>query len=140
MNISEQYQEVHRNSSPVRRVVDVSLAEVSGEDGLLVRLVYQGKLDTSGVSLLAFLLDKVLREDQPLQLGDLPISCPCRESFNEGISSSATINTQEMSQHHRNIELQTGGELPPRLYFVTGEYELPHLKQSTQRYQYSHLI
>ena len=63
MNISEQNQEVHRNSSPVRRVVDVSLAEVSGEDGLLVRLVYQGKLDTSGVSLLALLLDKVLRED-----------------------------------------------------------------------------
>ena len=73
MNVSEEYQEVHSDAPPVRRVVDVSLTEMPGESSLLVCLVYQGHFDSARPGLVCLLLDKVLREDEPLQLGDLAV-------------------------------------------------------------------
>ena len=80
MDVSEQYQEVHGNSPPVRRVVDVSLPEMPGESRLLVSLIYQGDLDSVRPGLLRLLLDKVLGEDESLQLGDLAVSGSCGNS------------------------------------------------------------
>ena len=74
MDVSEEYQEVHSDASPVRRVVDVSLPEMPGEGGLLVSLIYQGNFDSGSSGLLCLFLDKVLGEDESLQLGDLPVS------------------------------------------------------------------
>ena len=39
MNVSEEDEEVHGYSPPVRSVIDVSLTKVSGEQSLLVCLV-----------------------------------------------------------------------------------------------------
>ena len=80
MNVSEQYQEVHSDAPPVRRVVDVSLPEMPGEGGLLVSLIYQGNLHSGSPGLLGLLLDKVLGEDESLQLGDLAVRGSCGNS------------------------------------------------------------
>ena len=74
MDVSEEYQEVHSDASPVRRVVDVSLPEMPGEGGLLVSLIDQGNFDSGSSGLLCLLLHKVLGEDESLQLGDLAVS------------------------------------------------------------------
>ena len=60
MDVSEEYQEVHSDAPPVRRVVDVSLPEMPGEGGLFVSLIYQGNLHSGRPSLLCLLLDEVL--------------------------------------------------------------------------------
>ena len=80
MDVSEQYQEIHSDSPPVRRVVDVSLAEMPGEGRLLVSLIYQWDLDSGSPGLLRLLLDKVLGEDESLQLGDLAVRGSCGNS------------------------------------------------------------
>ena len=80
MNVSEENQEVHSDAPPVRRVVDVSLPEMPGEGGLLVGLIYQGNLDSGSPGLLGLLLDKVLGEDESLQLGDLAVRGSCGNS------------------------------------------------------------
>ena len=74
MDVSEEYQEVHSDAPPVRRVVDVSLPEMPGEGGLLVSLIYQGNFHSGSSGLLGLFLDKVLGEDESLQLGDLAVS------------------------------------------------------------------
>ena len=45
-----------------------------GEGCLLVGLIYQRNFHSGGSGLLCLLLDKVLGEDESLQLGDLPVS------------------------------------------------------------------
>ena len=102
MDVSEQYQKVHSYPPPVRSVVDVPLPEVSGEHGLLVCLVYQGKLHSPSPGLIALLLDKVLREDQPFQLGDLAISGSCIITMMEGrgrILSTYPADVSELPGH-----------------------------------------
>ena len=80
MNVSEEYQEVHSDASPIRSVVDVSLPEMPGEGGLLISLVYQRNFHTASSSLLGLFLDKVLGEDESLQLGDLAVRGSCGNS------------------------------------------------------------
>ena len=74
MDVSEEYQEVHSDAPPIRGVVDVSLAKMPGEGGLFVSLVYQGNFHSASSGLLGLFLDKVLGEDESLQLGDFPVS------------------------------------------------------------------
>ena len=45
-----------------------------GEGGLFVSLVYQRNFHSATSSLLGLFLDKVLGEDESLQLGDFPVS------------------------------------------------------------------
>ena len=44
-----------------------------GEGGLFVSLVYQGNFHSASSGLLGLFLDKVLGEDESLQLGDFPV-------------------------------------------------------------------
>ena len=92
MNVSEEDEEVHGYSPPVRSVVDVSLTKVSGEQCLLVCLVQAGTPAPCNTRLrleslfriiphhsrcppyLGLLLDKVLGEHQSLKLRLLAVS------------------------------------------------------------------
>ena len=92
MNVSEEDEEVHGYSSPVRGVVDVTLTKVSGEQSLLVCLVQARTPAPCNTCLrleslfhiipnpsfmfatyLGLLLDEVLGEHESLQLGLLAV-------------------------------------------------------------------